>query len=76
MKRMVSTSVVRVPTLLSSRRTPSLDQVTTGRGLPCILNDVTVDAAGSDLLWRTPLESTGSVGHIVHRETSGLAGGG
>jgi len=35
MKRMVSTSLVRVPTLLSSRRTPSLDQVTTGRGLPC-----------------------------------------
>lgn len=41
-----------------------------------VLNDVAIDAARSDFLWRTPLECTGSVCHIIHRETSGLAGGG
>lgn len=34
MKMMVSTLVFRIPTVLSSRRTPSLYQVTTGRGFP------------------------------------------
>lgn len=35
MNRMVSTSLVRVPTDLSSRGAPSLNQLTAGRGLPC-----------------------------------------
>lgn len=34
MKRMESTSLVRVPTDRSSSGTPSLSQVTSGRGLP------------------------------------------
>lgn len=39
MKRMLSTSLVRVPTDLSSRGEPSLSQVTMGRGLPCRYTD-------------------------------------
>lgn len=39
MKKMLSTSLVRVPTVLSSRRTSSLNQVTIGRGLPCSYSD-------------------------------------
>ena len=41
-----------------------------------VLNDVAVDTARSDFLWRTPLECAGSVCHIIHREANGLAGGG
>lgn len=41
-----------------------------------VLNDVSVDAARSDLLRWAPLESAGGVGDVFHSETDRLASGG
>lgn len=41
-----------------------------------VLENVSVDSARAHFLRRTPLERTGSVGHILHCQANGLAGGG
>lgn len=38
-----------------------------------VLNDVAIQASGSDLLWSKPLQGAGAVRHIVHRQTRRLA---
>lgn len=41
-----------------------------------VLERVSVDSARAHFLRRTPLERTGGVGHILHCQANGLAGGG